>query len=234
MKQGDGHGELPLEMILASAPWYALLPLADQLLVQRTSSEKFVPTGGFLVCSGDPSTFWIGVATGLVQMYVVGSDGRETILGCVGEGEWCGEGSLLKRERLRYDAIALQPTRIVLVSLATFLHLRETSVPFNHFLQDLMNARMSSFIETLVADRLLSPERRVASCVSALCRGKDEASEVALDIRQHELALICGLSRPRTNSALQILAHRGFLQVGFRSLIVLNLAALNAYRVAAD
>ncbi len=234
MKPDHRHPTSPLEEILENAPWNALFPLADQQLIQRTSSEKFVSTGDFIVCAGDPSTFWMGVATGLVQMYVVGCDGRETILGCVGEGEWCGEGSLLKRERLRYDAIALQPTRIVLVSLESFLHLRATSVPFNHFLQDLMNARMSSFIETLVADRLLSPERRVASCVSALCRGKHEAKEVALDIRQHELALICGLSRPRTNSALQVLAHKGYLQVGFCSLTVLDLAALNAYRAAAD
>lgn len=234
MKQAHINAELPLEKILAIAPWYALLGLQDQQLVQRTSSEKFVATGDFIVCAGDPSTSWMGVATGLVQMYVVGSDGRETTLGCVGESEWCGEGSLLKRERRRYDAIALQPSRIVLVSLETFLHLRETSIPFNHFLQDLMNARMSSFVETLIADRLLSPERRVASCVAALCRGKNEAQEITLDLLQHELALICGLSRPRTNSALRVLAHMGHIQIEFRSLRVLNLAALNSYRTRAD
>jgi CRP/FNR family cyclic AMP-dependent transcriptional regulator len=234
MKQDLLQTQLPLETVLANAPWYALLTQSDQNLIRRTSSEKFVATGDFIVCAGDPPTFWMGVATGLVQMYVVSGDGRETILGCVGEGEWCGEGSLLKRERLRYDAIALQPTRIVLVSFETFLYLRATNIPFNHFLQDLMNARMSSFIETLVADRLLSPERRVASCIAALCRGKNEAKKVTLDIRQHELALICGLSRPRTNSALQVLAHKGYLQVEFRGLVVLDLTALNGFRLTSD
>lgn len=234
MKQCHISAGVPLEKVLALTPWYALLCPEDQQLVQRTSSEKFVAAGEFIVCAGDPSTSWMGIASGLVQMYVVGSDGRETTVGCVGEGEWCGEGSLLKRERLRYDAIALQPSRIVLVSRETFLHLRDTNIPFNHFLQNLMNARMSSFVETLVADRLLSPERRVASCMAALCRGKNKATEITLDILQHELALICGLSRPRTNAALRELAHLGHVQIEFRSLKVLNLSALNIYRNTSD
>lgn len=220
---------LPLYQILENAPWYSMLGEEEQQLVQRSSSEKLVPTGGLIVRAGDPSTHWMGVIKGLVQMSVIGTDGRETTLGCVDETQWCGEGSLLKRELRRYDAIALRPSRIALVPIETFLHLRNVNFPFNHYLQDLMNARMSSFIATLEADRLLGPEQRVAKCVTALCRHTQGDTDIAVDITQNDLALICGLSRQRTNACLQVLVQRGYVRVEFKSLRVVNLAGLTEY-----
>lgn len=220
---------LPLAQVLDQSPWYLMLEEYLQQLVQRTSSEKLVPAGGVIVRAGDPSTHWMGVINGLVQMSVMGADGRETTLGCVDEMQWCGEGSLLKREPRRYDAVALRPSRIALVPIDTFLQLREASLPFNHYLQDLMNARMSSFIATLEADRLLGPEQRVAKCVATLCRHMRGNAEIALDITQHDLALICGLSRQRTNACLQMLVQLGLVRVEFKSLQVVNLEDLKKY-----
>ncbi|MDI1239129.1 MAG: Crp/Fnr family transcriptional regulator [Polaromonas sp.] len=223
------HDDPPLSRVLEQTPWYITLEEKQQQLVQRSSSEKLVPAGGFIVRAGDHSIHWMGVIRGLVQMSVMGSDGRETTLGCVDEMQWCGEGSLLKRERRRYDAIALRPSRIALVPMDTFLHLRDVSLPFNHYLQDLMNARMSSFIATLEADRLLGPEQRVAKCVATLCSHMQGHAGVALDITQHDLALICGLSRQRTNACLQMLVQLGHIRVEFKSIQVVRLAELTAY-----
>lgn len=219
--------DTPLREVLEQTDWYRLLPLPEQELVQRTSSEKHVPAGQFLVHSGDPSTHWMGIVEGLVQMYVVTPRGRETVLTCVGQGEWCGEGSLLKRERRRYHAIAVQASRIAMIPAETFYHLRNTSIAFNHYLQDLMNARMSAFISVLEADRLLNPELRVAKCIVMLCR--DPGRTTMLDIPQHELALICGLSRQRTNMALQMLEQKGYIRVEFRGLDVKDLGGLNRF-----
>jgi CRP-like cAMP-binding protein len=221
--------DLPLCQVLEQTPWYITLEEEQQQLVQRSSSEKLVPIGGLIVRAGDPSIHWMGVIKGLVQMSVIGTDGRETTLGCVDEAQWCGEGSLLKRERRRYDAIALRPSRIALVPIDTFLQLRNVSLPFNHYLQDLMNARMSSFIGTLEADRLLGPEQRVAKCVATLCRQVQGNADIALDITQHDLALICGLSRQRTNACLQVLVQLGHIRVEFKSVRVVSLADLIDY-----
>lgn len=221
--------ELSLGQVLEQTPWYKALEDDQQQLVQRSSSEKLVPAGGFIVRVGDPSIHWMGVIKGLVQMSVSGNDGRETTLGCVEETQWCGEGSLLKRELRRYDAIALRPSRIALLPIDTFLHLRKVSLPFNHYLLDLMNGRMSSFIATLEADRLLGPEQRVATCVATLCRHMKGSADIALDITQHDLALICGLSRQRTNACLQVLVQLGHIRLEFKSIRIANLAALANY-----
>lgn len=221
--------DLPLCQVLEQTPWYATLEEELQQLVQRSSSEKLVPVGGLIVRAGDPSIYWMGVIRGLVQMSVIGTDGRATTLACVEETQWCGEGSLLKRERRRYDAIALRPSRIALVPIDTFLQLRNASLPFNHYLQDLMNERMSSFIATLEADRLLGPEQRVAKCVATLCLHLQGNADIALDITQHDLALICGLSRQRTNACLQVLVQLGHICLEFKSIRVVSLADLTEY-----
>jgi CRP/FNR family transcriptional regulator, cyclic AMP receptor protein len=216
----------PLGQVLEQTGWYRLLPASDQELVQRTASEKFAGAGQFLMHAGDPSTHWLCVIEGLVQMYIVTPEGRETVLTCVGKGEWCGEGSLLKRERRRYHAIAVHDSRIAMIPAETFYHLRDTNIAFNHYLQDLMNARMSAFISMLEADRLLNPELRVAKCIAALCRNSAPLGVFAIDIPQHELALMCGLSRQRTNMALQILEQKGYIRVEFGGLGVNDLAGL--------
>lgn len=219
----------PLRHVLEQADWYRLLPESDRELVQRTSSEKFAQAGQFLMHAGDPSTHWMGIIEGLVQMYVVTPQGRETVLSCVGKGEWCGEGSLLKRERRRYHAIAVHDSRIAMVPAETFYYLRDTNIAFNHYLQDLMNARMSAFISMLEADRLLNPELRVAKCIVTLCRDPGRHGITTVDIPQHELALICGLSRQRTNMALHILEQKGYISIEFRGLGVKDLIGLQRF-----
>ena len=108
--------------------------------------------------------------------------GKDTVLSCIAEGGWWGEGPLLKRENRRYSAVALLPTRIILIPLETFHQLRDSSIAFNHYLQDLMNKRMSSFIELLEADRLLTPELRVAKCLESLCASSSRLDLVTLAI----------------------------------------------------
>lgn len=229
----DEAGQRPaLSEILSATDWYQGLREKDRQLVQRTSSEKWVNAGEPFIRAGDASAYWIGIAEGMVEMYVVGASGRDTVLTCLSEGEWWGEGSLLKREPRRYHVIALRRSRLVLVPIETFMHLRDTDIGFNHHLQDLMNGRISTFVGTLEADRLLSPERRVAKCLQRLC-GTDPAPNPMLAIQQQDLALICGLSRQRVNAALGVLEALGHIRVEFKSLTVLNLPGLDEYSMSA-
>lgn len=177
---------------------------------------------------GDPSMHWLGIVHGLLHMYLLNDQGRESTLACIAQSEWCGEGSLIKAERRRYNAIALEPSRIAFVPIATFNTLREESNPFNHYLQTIMNERMSGFIELLTAHRFLSVEQRVAHCVAMLCR-KQLTGNGFLALGQQQIALLCGLSRQRVNAALGALEQRGLLNTTLRGLCILNLAQLQAY-----
>src|SRR3990167_6939825 len=181
--------------------WYRGLSPELRALTLDTASEKTAEPGDYIAREGMPSLYWYGLLKGYLQMYVVGADGSETTLYCLREGEWGGDGSLLKKEMRRYDLRALTAARICLIPAQTFETLRNASIPFNHFLTETMNARMGAFVTMLAASRLLRPEFRVAR--GLLMVADDQASGVQeLAISQHELALICGLSRQRVNQAL--------------------------------
>lgn len=192
--------------------WYRDLPADLRALTLQTATEQHAEPGDYIAREGMPSTHWYGLLKGYLQMYVVGSDGSETTLYCLREGEWGGDGSLLKKEMRRYDLRALTTAHICRIPVQTFNTLRNASIPFNHYLTDLMNARMGAFVTMLVASRLLKPEVRVARGLLMVAKNRHEGFQ-ALAVSQHELSLICGLSRQRVNMALGDFKRVGLVSI---------------------
>ena len=64
-------------------------------------------------------------------------------------GAWFGEGSVLKHEPRRYDAVALRDSRFALMDRATFLWLFESGAAFNRFLVAQLKERVGQFIALL-------------------------------------------------------------------------------------
>lgn len=197
---------------LESWQWFRELPSELRDLTLRTATEQHVAPGDYIAREGMPSSHWYGLLQGYLQMYVVGADGSETTLYCLREGEWGGDGSLLKKEMRRYDLRALTTAHICLIPIHTFNTLRHASIPFNHYLTDIMNARMGVFVSMLVASRLLKPEVSVARGLLMVAKDQHEGFQ-ALTVSQHELSLICGLSRQRVNMALGYFKKRGLVSI---------------------
>jgi CRP/FNR family transcriptional regulator, cyclic AMP receptor protein len=213
-------------------PWYHALPAELQRLVLQTTIERVAAPGDCIARAGEPCLHWYGLVRGFLQMYVLGADGAETTLYCLREGEWGGEGSLLKNEARRYDLRALTPSRVFMVPVATFETLRHASIEFNHFLCEIMNERMGTFVGMLEASRLLGPEMRVARGLLMLAKNVAvDAQE--LSIAQHELALICGLSRQRVNMALSEFRRCGLVRSDpNKTTLVVDVPGLRSYVVA--
>ncbi len=212
--------------------WFRLLPNSLRELTLQTVVERHADAGDYIAREGMPSTHWYGLLKGYLQMYVVGSDGTETTLYCLREGEWGGDGSLLKNEMRRYDLRALTDAHICCIPKDTFETLRGNSIQFNHFLTEVMNTRMGAFVTMLVATRLLRPEVRVAR--GLLMVAKDNTDRLqALDLSQHELSLICGLSRQRVNIALADLKRLGVVTIEpKKGMLFVNLQLLRTYALS--
>ncbi|HSV60034.1 MAG TPA: Crp/Fnr family transcriptional regulator [Variovorax sp.] len=210
-------------------PWYRALPADLQRLILQTTVERTAAAGEYIARAGEPCMHWYGLMQGFLQMYVLGADGAETTLYCLREGQWGGEGSLLKKELRRYDLRSLTPSRIFMVPAQTFETLRRSSIEFNQFLCDIMNERMGVFVGMLEASRLLGPELRVARGLLMLA-GHQAGDAQELLIPQHELALICGLSRQRVNMAISELKRLGLVRSEVhKGIVLVDLERLRAY-----
>ena len=219
-----------LETMLRDSLWAKTLGADELDRVLRESYERRIPEGGYAMRCGDSADQWIGVIEGLVKMSVSEPDGRVSTFTGVTAGGWAGEGSLLKAGRWRYDGVAVRNTRIACVPRHTFERLVSTSLPFNRFLLNHLNARLSMFIGLVEYDRLLGPDARVARCLASLFDSNlyPQAGN-SIQLNQEEIGLLSAVSRQRTNESLHELERAGLLRVEFGGVTVLDLPRLRAY-----
>lgn len=219
-----------LHEMLEKSIWGRKLTATELTRVLRECRERSVGAGQMIARSGDLAEAWIGLISGVGKMSIGMPDGRETTLASMAAGGWFGEGTVIKRGHWQYDAVALRDCRIALLPRDTFEWLRANSLPFNHYLQNLMSARMGTFIARLCDDRLLDSTGRVARCLASLFNPELYPEPGAfLDLRQAELAQLAGVSRQRTNRALQLLAEAGLVAIERRGIAVLDLPGLRGY-----
>jgi len=201
---------------------------ADHLSrVLEALTEHDVPMGHHVCRKGEPVSAWFGVISGLVKLGSVSPEGKTVTYTGVTAGGWFGEGSLLKKELRRYDAVALRDTRIAALPRTTFLWLLAHSIPFNRFILDQLNERLAQMISLVDSDRMRDPEARVAHCLASLFNAQlYPGTENYLQISQEEIGHLSGLSRQRVNHALQVLQDKGLLRVEHIGVTVVDLSEL--------
>lgn len=196
------------------------------------TTARTVPEGGFVCRRGEPVEFWIGVIDGLVKISSVSPEGKAVTFTGVPPGGWFGEGSLLKTDPWKYDAVALRPSLVALVPRATFAWLLDSSIAFNRFLLLQLNERLSQFIGMLETDRLLDPEARIARCLAMLFNPHlYPGVERRLQLSQEEIGYFSGISRQRANQALRALEVGGLLRLEYGGVTVLDVDGLRRYGV---
>jgi len=212
---------------LRKTSWARALDPKELAQVQAEIIERRVAAGGYLCRNGEAVIHWIGVIDGLVRLSNVSPEGKVATLAGVPSGGWFGEGSLLKSEPRRYDAVALRDSHIALMPRATFARLLDTSIPFNRFLLEQLNERLAQFIAMLEYERLLDPDSRVARCLAWLFNPiLYPGLGPRVQVSQEEIGNLSGISRQRVNQALQALEKDGLLRVEYGGVTILNLEGL--------
>lgn len=213
-----------------SSAWFPLLGPDERERVLHDVSTTQYPAGALIERRGERATAWLGVASGLVKVSVGNPEGKLASLMGVPAGGWFGEGSLLKREKRKYDVVALRASTIMRLPEATFDWLLDRSIPFNRYLLHQLNERVGQFVGKAESDRLLDPEARVARCLVELVNpllypGK----AMRLDITQEEIGYLARISRQRTNQALRTLEGEKLVSVEYGAVHVLDLEGLQSY-----
>lgn len=216
-----------LETMLRGSRWAAALSEEELNRVCRETQERRVAPGVHFVRAGMPCDHWVGVIEGMAKMSVSLPNGRESTFTAVSAGGWFGEGTLIKSEQWRYDAVAIRDSRIALMPRATFERLLHSNLRFSHSVLALMNARLSLFIGLAVFDRLLTADTRVARCLASLF-DPDLYPRTGrfIKLSQDEIGLLAAVSRQRANRALHALERAGLVRIEFGGLTVLDVAGL--------
>jgi CRP/FNR family transcriptional regulator, cyclic AMP receptor protein len=220
--------ESPSEAVRASR-WAQALESRHLARVLDEVSEDYVRAGEYVCRKGQAVNAWLGVVSGLVKLGTVSPEGRMVTYTGVTAGGWFGEGSLLKNEMRRYDAVALRDTCMASIPRSTFHWLLANSISFNRFILDQLNERLSQMIALVDSERMRDPEARVAQCLASLFNAQlYPGTDNHLQISQEEIGHLCGLSRQRVNNALHVLQDARLLRVEHVGITVVNLHGLRS------
>ncbi|MCB1850020.1 MAG: Crp/Fnr family transcriptional regulator [Gammaproteobacteria bacterium] len=221
----------PIERLFSQSPWNQCLNPAQRDRVLTSLFAKHYAAGEVICRKGDISDVWIGIAEGLVQLSIESKHGKQLSLATgIPPGSWFGEGSLLKKERRKYNVVALRRSTIVFMPAETFFELLDENFAFNRFLLIQINERLGQFIGNMEHDRLLSPEEKVAQSLATMFNSLlYPNTDSKLSITQEELGNLAGISRQRVNQALHLLQGQGILTVKYGEISILDMDALRAF-----
>jgi len=219
-----------VERLLALSIWTKDLSTDQLARVRADMAERVIPAGGYACRKGERVDHWIGVAEGLLKLSTDSSEGKTATLTGIAAGGWFGEGSLLRTEPRRYDAVALRDSKVALMPRSTFAWLLDSSIAFNRFLLDQLNERLGQFIAMVEHERLLSPEARIARCLGMLFNPHLQPGVAPrMRLSQEEIGYLSGVSRQRANRALSRLAAAGLVRPEYGGIMVLNVEGLRNY-----
>jgi CRP/FNR family transcriptional regulator, cyclic AMP receptor protein len=216
--------------LLLGARFHDALTAEQQQRLHADVYAKPLKAGVTVARSGVPADAWLGVAQGLVKIENTAADGRQTTLTHFSTGCWFGEGTLLKHEPWPYDAVTVTDSVVAFLPISTFDWLLESSLKFNRFLLDQLNARLAQFVERCAHLRLHDAEHHVVHCLAEMVDPRlYPHPEDSVAVSQEGLAHLAGVSRSLVSQVLGKLQREGLVRVDYRSITLLDRNGLRAF-----
>jgi len=216
--------------IVRRAPLFTALDDEAAASLRSTMTEVRLGRSEVLFAEGDRGDRLYVILEGKIKLGRTSGDGRENLLAILGPGEMFGELSLFDPGPRTATATSVGESRLIGLGhddLQPFL-LRNPEVA-----QTLLHALARRLRRTneALADLVFSDvPGRVAKALLDLStrfgRPSDDGVLVAHELTQEELAQLVGASRETVNKALADFAGRGWLRLGARAVVLLDVERL--------
>jgi CRP-like cAMP-binding protein len=212
------------------APLFSALDTEAATALQTSMDVRRLLRGEVLFAEGEPGDRLYVVTDGKVKLGHTATDGRESLIAIMGEGEMFGELSLFDPGPRTSTATALTDVRVLGLGHAA---LRPWLTGRPEVAESLLQALAQRLRRTneALGDLVFSDvPGRVAKALLDLGerfgRPSPDGVLVTHDMTQEELAQLVGASRETVNTALADFAQRGWLTLESRSVVLLDVERL--------
>ena len=210
--------------IFCDLPSASLLEL-DQLKLART-----YPAGAKVFLETDQPQAVYCVCAGRVKLSRSSPDGRALVLGIAGAGDVLGVRPLLVGRPHDLTAETTEETRLCFIPRRNFLDFLKRNGEVSLRLAEKLSTELGEAYRQVCGVVLKPTVERLAEFLLSLCQTHGEITPEGVGLKsnicQDELAEMVGMSRRNLNRALGTLRGQGLIQCGRRSIIVLNMVAL--------
>jgi CRP/FNR family transcriptional regulator len=219
-----------VEGVVAAAPLFAALDPESSETLEKLLTSRTVSRGHVVFSEGDPGDRLFIVTEGKVKITRAAADGRENLIAVLGPGEMFGELSLFDPGPRTASVSAV--TDATLASLdhddlrPVLLERPGVGVELLRALAQRLrrtNDAMADLVFTDVPGRVAKALLELAAKFGVV---EADGTRVRHDLTQEELAQLVGASRETVNKALSEFAHRGWLRIEGRSVLLLEIERL--------
>lgn len=210
--------------VLAQVPLFAGLSTGELEALEASMRRRRYPRGEFIFRQEDPGATCYIVEAGRVKIAITSPDGRQITLALLGPGDLFGEMALLDGEPRSADALAAEPSQLLMLhqnALLDFLRSHpETSLKLLAALAQRLR-RTDQLLQDLV---FLNVPGRVAKVILELAESQEPPAPggkmVTPRLTQGELAALVGTTRESVNKWLGFYQDRGLLSYGEGKVII--------------
>ncbi len=202
-----------------------------QKKIAGLASTRKVEAGQYVFFKYDPGDALYGVISGRVDITASAPSGREAVLNTIYPGEIFGEIALLDGQRRSADALVAVDSELVVLHRQNFLPLMKSEVGIALHMLDLVCGRVRWISQRVEDFNFLNVEGRLAKLIVSMAKriGSDTEVGPRIEISQSEVGRILGISRVSVNKHLQQWLKEGWIELGRGSILVKDIAALEAY-----
>lgn len=213
--------------------WLESLVPADADALRALAGERRYAAGAVIFHQGDEPGGVLVLTSGRVKHVLIGSDGRELILGLAGPGELVGEVTALDGGPRAASVTAMDEVRALAIARAAFEQCVAGRPALAASLLKSLAARLRQADAQLLEFAAFDVTGRVARRLLELSEhhgvGAERGIEITLPITQDELAAWTASSREGVAKALALLRRLGWIETHRRRIVVLDPEALRGY-----
>jgi CRP/FNR family cyclic AMP-dependent transcriptional regulator len=181
--------------------------------VNRGRSMSEYRTGEVIFRQGDAADSVFYTVRGKIKIAVTSGQGREAVVGLLGEGEFFGEGCLIGQRLRLATAAAMTDATVLRIEKAEMIRVLHAEPAFSEVFTAYLLSRNSRVEADLVDHLFNSSERRLARALLLLANfGKEGKPEpIVAKISQETLADMIGTTRPRVSLFMNKFRQLGFI-----------------------
>lgn len=203
----------------------------ERLLAQGTRREY--PAGTVIIRMGDPTTFVIVLLEGIVKATALSPAGQEVLLAIRVGGDVVGEFAAMDDRPRSATVTTCGPVVGRVIPQAAFRAVLHADKRLADELDRSLLAKLRFANDRRVEFASYDAGTRVARVLRELAVGYGEraGNRVVLNwsLKQAELASLASVAEPTVQKALRRLRDSGVITTGYRSLIIEDIAALDAF-----
>lgn len=219
--------------LLASRGWLAKTPVEFRRRVLSAAQWRHVGQGATVTLGGEERDEVIGLAQGTVAATTTVGQAETPAMHIAQAVFWLGYGPLLLDRPRVVTVEARTDLWVAAIPKAKILPLLDgTTKWWRHFMRLLVEYGDTTAM--IAADLLIrQSDRRLAATILRFCgapeSNADPAGHLRIPVTQAELADASNLSRNAAGTILRMLAAKGYIEIDYGSIVVLDRAGLKGF-----